>query len=75
MKITVKEVNGSKFELDGVSASTNVMELKGMIEKTKGWPAASQKLVFSGKILADDKSLADYVRMKAIRSLGETGKN
>jgi len=61
MKITVKEVSGSKFELDGVSASTNVLELKGMIEKVKGWPATTQKLVFSGKILADDKSLADYV--------------
>lgn len=61
MKITVKEVNGAKFELDGVSASTNVTELKQKIEQTKGWAASTQKLVFSGKILADDKTLADYV--------------
>jgi UV excision repair protein RAD23 len=60
MKITVKEVNGAKFELDNVTAQTNVMELKTMIEKVKGWTPATQKLVFSGKILADDKSLADY---------------
>jgi len=60
MKVTIKEVSGTKFEVDGVSASTSVTELKQMIEKAKGWAPSTQKLVFSGKVLQDDKILADY---------------
>jgi UV excision repair protein RAD23 len=60
MKVTVKEVSGSKFDLD-LTPTMSVTEIKQKIEQLKGFSANSQKLVFSGQILADEKTLADYV--------------
>ena len=63
MKITVKEVSGTKFDLDGVEATSTVHDVKALIQKAKGWEPALQKLVLAGKILTEDtKSLAEYVR-------------
>jgi hypothetical protein len=37
-----------------------VLEAKLKIEEAKGFSAESQKLIHSGKILVDDKPLAEY---------------
>lgn len=62
MKITVKEVSGSKFELDGVTPESTIKDVKGLIKNIKGWEPAAQILVLSGKTLSDDaKTLAECV--------------
>jgi len=64
--LTIKQVSGESFALPAVELSAGVGDIKSRIEKLKGWPAASQRLIYSGKILADDKTLQDY-------SVAETG--
>jgi len=60
MKITVKEVSGSKFELDGVTAESTVKDVKALIKNAKGWEPSAQILVLSGKTLSDDsKTLSE----------------
>lgn len=60
-KITIKEVNGSKFELDGLSGASAVIDVKNAVHKAKGWEPATQKLILSGKILTEDaKTLNEY---------------
>ena len=58
--LTVKQVSGESFVVENVELSTSVAEIKSRIEKLKSWAAASQKLIYSGKILTDDKALKDY---------------
>lgn len=61
-KITIKEVNGTKFELDGLSGTSSVLDVKNAVHKAKGWEPATQKLILSGKILTEDaKTLNEYV--------------
>ncbi|KAG7098878.1 hypothetical protein E1B28_000778 [Marasmius oreades] len=56
MKITVKTTQQKVFQVDAEPLDT-VVHLKGKIESAQGYPVASQKIIYSGKILADDKTV------------------
>ncbi|KAF5389468.1 hypothetical protein D9757_004338 [Collybiopsis confluens] len=56
MKVTVKTTSQKVFNIDAEATET-VGAIKTKIEQYQGFPAASQKVIYSGKILADDKTL------------------
>lgn len=57
MKLLVKTLKGEKFHVDCEGTNT-VSEVKGIIEKAKSeLPAASMKLIHSGKVLKDDDKI------------------
>ncbi|KAJ8077141.1 UV excision repair protein rad23 [Marasmius tenuissimus] len=56
MKITVKTTQQKVFQIDAEPTDT-VGVLKGKIESSQSHPVASQKIIYSGKILADDKTV------------------
>ena len=59
MQIFVKTLKGETITLD-VEPGEQVEEVKEKIEAKKGIPKAIQRLIFAGKELEDDKTLADY---------------
>jgi ubiquitin-like protein Nedd8 len=59
MQIKIKEINGSEFTIE-LESSQTVAVLKSKIEETKAIPAIEIKLLFSGKVLQDEKTLEDY---------------
>jgi UV excision repair protein RAD23 len=61
MKLTIKTLQNSTFKVD-IEAEKTVKELKEVIEKEQGkdYPSNSQKLIYNGKILADENKLAEY---------------
>lgn len=66
MKLLVKSLAGGNFHLD-VSADekvrvylTQVLSVKESIQKQQGHAVDLQKLIFSGKILENEKTLEDY---------------
>ncbi|KAL0575595.1 UV excision repair protein rad23 [Marasmius crinis-equi] len=56
MKITVKTTQQKVFQIDAEPSDT-VAVLKSKIESSQSHPVASQKIIYSGKILADDKTV------------------
>eukprot|EP00549_Striatella_unipunctata_P011875 CAMPEP_0118688692 /NCGR_PEP_ID=MMETSP0800-20121206/9063_1 /TAXON_ID=210618 ORGANISM="Striatella unipunctata, Strain CCMP2910" /NCGR_SAMPLE_ID=MMETSP0800 /ASSEMBLY_ACC=CAM_ASM_000638 /LENGTH=436 /DNA_ID=CAMNT_0006585983 /DNA_START=36 /DNA_END=1346 /DNA_ORIENTATION=+ len=57
MKLTVKTLKGGKFTVD-VEPSNTVEQVKGVIESAKSeLPAASMKLIHSGRVLKDSDSI------------------
>ncbi|KAL0956275.1 hypothetical protein HGRIS_002433 [Hohenbuehelia grisea] len=56
MKITVKTTQGKVFQVD-VEATDTVAALKQKIFDTQGHSVAVQKIIYSGKILPDDKTV------------------
>lgn len=56
MKITVKTTQQKVFSVD-VEGSDTVAVLKGKIEEDHGHPVSSQKIIYAGKILTDDKTI------------------
>ncbi|KAL9188240.1 hypothetical protein ACHAXT_006618 [Thalassiosira profunda] len=57
MKLAVKTLKGGKFTIE-VEPSNTVAEVKGVIETNKSeLPAASMKLIHSGKVLKDDDKI------------------
>lgn len=61
MKLTIKTLQQSTFKVD-IEPEKTVKDLKDKIEKDHGkdFPSAAQKLIYSGKILADESKLAEY---------------
>jgi len=61
MKLTIKTLQQSTFVVE-IEPTKTVKELKSQIEKDHGkeYPSAAQKLIYSGKILADDSKLSEY---------------
>lgn len=61
MKITVKTLQQFTFKIE-IDQEKTVKDLKEQIEKEHGkdYPIASQKLIYSGKILADETKLSEY---------------
>lgn len=61
MWITIKTLQQHtwKFEVEG---ETKIKDLKEQIEQLKGrdYSAACQKLIFAGKVMEDEKTVADY---------------
>ncbi|EGI65802.1 PREDICTED: UV excision repair protein RAD23 homolog B [Acromyrmex echinatior] len=59
MIITLKNLQQQTFTIEIDSLQT-VKDLKEKIETQKGFPAEHQKLIYAGKILADEQPLAEY---------------
>jgi len=56
MKITVKTTQQKVFQIEVESGET-VAALKAKIQELQGHPVAVQKIIYSGKILTDDKTI------------------
>ena len=59
MKLTFKDLKQTKFTIDAEPSET-IGELKQKIGTEKGWEPATQKLIYSGKILQDDQTIESY---------------
>ncbi|GAB5587836.1 UV excision repair protein rad23 [Umbelopsis nana] len=59
MKLTFKTLQQKQFQLE-VDGSKTVADVKKQIEETQGHAVATQKLIYSGKILADDNTVESY---------------
>ncbi|KAF9051042.1 UV excision repair protein Rad23 [Hymenopellis radicata] len=56
MKVTVKTTQQKVFQID-VEEEETIGGLKNKIQESQGHPVSSQKVIYSGKILADDKTV------------------
>jgi len=56
MKITIKTLQQKVFQVDA-EGEDKVADVKQRIEDAHGHPVANQKLIYSGKVLPDDKTV------------------
>ncbi|KAK6542495.1 hypothetical protein TWF694_006447 [Orbilia ellipsospora] len=59
IKLTFKDLKNERFTLD-VNQADTVSSVKQKIQSEKGWEPASIKLIYSGKILQDQNTVASY---------------
>lgn len=61
MKLTIKTLTSLIFKID-IDSEKTVSDLKDKIEKDHGkdYPKSAQKLIYNGKILADETKLSEY---------------
>uniref|UniRef100_A0A0L8H656 UV excision repair protein RAD23 n=1 Tax=Octopus bimaculoides TaxID=37653 RepID=A0A0L8H656_OCTBM len=61
MLITLRTLQQHMFKVE-IDVNSTVKQLKKKVEEDKGkdYPAAAQKLIYSGKILEDEKKIVDY---------------
>ncbi|BFZ53966.1 UV excision repair protein rad23 [Savitreella phatthalungensis] len=61
MKLTFKTVAKKEtFTIDNVEPAATIADVKKLIEQSQGHEPSLQKLIYSGKILADDKTVESY---------------
>ncbi|KAK5941712.1 UV excision repair protein rad23 [Knufia obscura] len=59
MKLNFRDLKQQKFTIDAEPSDT-VLQVKEKIAADKGWEASTQKLIYSGKILADANTVESY---------------
>lgn len=59
MQLTFKDLKQQKFVIEAEPSET-VGQVKEKISKEKDWEASQLKLIYSGKILQDDKTIETY---------------
>lgn len=59
MKLTFRDLKQQKFVIEAEPSET-VGQVKEKISQEKGWDAAQQKLIYSGKILQDANTIESY---------------
>ncbi|KAF2491314.1 UV excision repair protein Rad23 [Lophium mytilinum] len=59
MKLTFKDLKQQKFVIEAEPSET-IADVKAKISAEKGWDAALQKLIYSGKILQDSNTVESY---------------
>ncbi|KAK2592172.1 UV excision repair protein rad23 [Conoideocrella luteorostrata] len=59
MKVTFRDLKQQKFALE-VEPTDTISAVKEKISGEKGWDPKHQKLIYSGKILKDDETVASY---------------
>jgi len=59
MKLSFRDLKQQKFTIDAEPSET-IGQVKEKINAEKGWEASQQKLIYSGKILADANTVESY---------------
>ncbi|XHG00405.1 hypothetical protein AWENTII_003859 [Aspergillus wentii] len=59
MQLTFKDLKQQKFQIEAEPSET-VGQVKQKISESKGWEVPQLKLIYSGKILQDDKTIETY---------------
>ncbi|KOO25006.1 poly-histidine-tagged ubiquitin [Chrysochromulina tobinii] len=60
MEVTVKSIEGVALQL-AVEPTTPISKLKDLVEQSGlGVPADQQRLIYGGKLLEDERTLADH---------------